>query len=255
MNEASHSVPVVSVDEFVRLRQRTERVSEFLAKRLRTHLGLLYPILAPGRVFGKYIGSRENSPRADEAYAQLTARYKEACGRPFDVRPELDDEALTAMEYGIEMYPWEYSYEASGPQGSRTVSITSPVRWIVTYRSDYTPAAVRTLIATKGQRRVGPLRQFVVNALAIQVVLARTPGLAGLIGDLRYETQSESDPSFGKLKLLTLSAPIRSFRPADDLILAATGFSGVPSFIELIDENSLETMGDPLQQDLQEILR
>ena len=255
MSEGSHSVPVVSLDEFVRLRQRTERVSEFLAKRLRTHLGLLYPILAPGRVFGKYIGSRENSPRADEAHAQLAARYKEASGRPFDVRSDLDEEALGAMEYGVEMYPWEYSYEAHGPQGSRTVSITSPVRWIVTYRSDYTPAAVRTLLASKGQRRVGPLRHFVANALAVQVVLSRTPGLAGLIADLRYETRLESDPSFGKLTLLTFSAPIRSFRPADDLILAATGFSGVPSFIELVDEKSLETMGDPLQRDLREILR
>jgi hypothetical protein len=255
VNEASQSVPVVSLDEFVRLRQRTERVSAFLAKRLRAHLGLLYPILAPGRVFGKHIGSREVSPRADEAFTQLTTRYKEACGRPFDLRQDLDDEAVAAMEYGVDIYPWEYLYQLPGAQGNRTVSVTSPVRWIVTYRCDYTPGAVRTLLATKGQRRVATMRQFVVNALAIQVVMGRTAGLNSLFNDLRYEIQPETDPAFGNLKLLTVSAPIRSFRPADDLIAAATGFSGVPSFIELIDETSVESLRDPLQRELQELLR
>jgi hypothetical protein len=45
-----------------------------------------------------------------------------------------------------------------------------------------------------------------------------------------------------------------SFRPADDLILTAIRFSGVPAFIELIDVEALNTLQDPLKLSLEKIL-
>jgi hypothetical protein len=57
--------------ELTELRRRTEAVSRFLHDQLLGHLETLRPILSPERVFGKYVGSRADSPSAERALAQL----------------------------------------------------------------------------------------------------------------------------------------------------------------------------------------
>jgi len=42
---------------------------------------------------------------------------------------------------------------------------------------------------------------------------------------------------------------------ADDLILAATTFSGIPAFVELIDTDATARLQDPLKTRLQELVR
>jgi len=242
--------PALTFDQLAELREKTERLSQFLSERLKNHLATLYPILAPKRVFGKYLGFKETIGRADEAYHQLTEKYREAAGSPFDLRSDLDDEALSAMEHGIEAYPWEYALQA----GDKTVTISSPVRWVVTYRSDYSLAEMRRLGATKGDRRKAALRHFVVNAIATQIVFAHNPGTVQLLEDLRYDVRVEVGPGLGKLPLLTISSRISSFRPPDELILSAIRLSGVPAFIELVDPEAVRQVEDPLRQQIEKIL-
>ena len=107
----------------------------------------------------------------------------------------------------------------------------------------------------KEQRQVDALRQFIVNALVMHLVLAKYPGITQLLTDLRYQVGVDKSPSLGELPLVTLSACLPSFRPADQLILTATRFSGVPAFIELIDVEMLDTLPDPLKQYLKKIMR
>ena len=57
------------------------------------------------------------------------------------------------------------------------------------------------------------------------------------------------------LPIVTLTSCLASFRPADDLILAATAFSGVPAFIELLHIESLRQPADPLQSRLNDLLK
>jgi hypothetical protein len=244
----------LSFEELVTRRAQTERVSNFLAKRLRGHLAVLYPLLAPKRIFGKHLGAREDVPRADEAMAQLTEKYKEVCGRPFDLRGDLDTEALSNMEMGVEIYPWEYRHQIAGREDTE-LTIASPVRWVLTYKSDYTLAQVRNLIASKSERRGGALRHFVVNAVAIQVVLGRVQGFLQLLEDLRYTVRIETDALLGKLPLVLISSAVPSFRPDDEIILAATRFSGVPSFIELIDEEGARALDDLFRKQIEAVVR
>jgi hypothetical protein len=240
----------VTLDNLVELREMSEKLSHFLAGRLKAHLDTLYPLIAPKRIFGKHIGAKETVPRADEAYAQLGDKFREAVGAPFELRSDLDEPTLSAMEHGIEVYPWEYSHEIGG----KAITIASPVRWVVTYRSDYTLAQLRTLMAGKGERKALPLRQFVVNAIAMQVVLSRTPGLTALLQDLAYDVHVENGPGLGKLPLVTVGFPIHSFRPPDELIQAATRFSGVPAFIELVDTAAAQNLENPLGKRIEEVL-
>lgn len=248
MNQEKPS-PTITFEQLADLRDKTERVAGYLLERLRTHLSAVSLVLAPKWTLGKYVGSREAAPRADEAYAQLLEQYKAACGKPFDLRGELDEEALSAMEHGIDVQPWEYTHDANG----KSVLITNPFRWVVTYKSDYDLASMRNLFLSRGTPRTASVRHFVVNALAIQVVLARTPAVAQLLRDLGYEITAEAPPGLGKLAMLTVSTRLSSFRPADDLILAATRFSGVPAFFELMQMDALSKMDDPFRRKIEEL--
>jgi hypothetical protein len=241
----------MSLDELLEYREVTERISAFLQKRLREHLSTLWPLLAPGRVLGRYVSARDSSPHADQALAELTEKYKQASGSPFELKPDLDQEALASIGSGIQIHPFEYSYEAHGAKAGKKISMTSPIRWIVTYSSEYSFPQIRNLLSAPGQRRAQPVGNFVINALAFQLVLGRSPSVGQLLRDLRYEITLQALPGLEKLPLLTCGVPLPSFRPCDDLLLTAIRLSGVPAFIELIDVVTVQTLKDPLRAEIE----
>lgn len=247
---AMQSPKPITIEQLAEVRDKTERVSDFLTQRLKGHLATLYPILTPKRVFGKYLGVKDSVPRAEEAYSHLQSRFRECSGAPFDLRADMNEDALSNMEHGIEVYPWEYTYETGG----KAIVITSPVRWVVTYKSDYSLAAMRAVTGGRSERRTASIRQFLINAIGFEIVLARVTGVVQLLQDLRYDLATETGPGLGKLPLATVSAGIPSFRPPDDLILAATRLSGVAAFIELVDLDAVSRIEDPLRKQIENIL-
>jgi hypothetical protein len=58
-----------------------------------------------------------------------------------------------------------------------------------------------------------------------------------------------------KLPSTTITFGLPSFRLPDDLILAATSFSGIAAFIELVDTDAAAKLPDPLKTRLQEVVR
>ncbi|HEY2012910.1 MAG TPA: hypothetical protein VGH38_05380 [Bryobacteraceae bacterium] len=243
--------PIMDHDELLGFRETTERISGFLHKRLKEHLAALSPLLAPGRVFGKHAGGRESAPRADEALAELSEKYKQACGTLIFLKPELDEETLSGIVPTVQIHPYEYSLEVQGTKAARSVSMTSPVRWVLTYATEYSLSQMRHVLSGAGERRPQPVKQFVVNALALQVFLARSPGVSHLLRDLRYDIGVQSLPGMEGLPLSVFSVPVPSFRPPDDLLLTAIRLSGIPAFIELIDIDALNRVRDPLQAQIE----
>ena len=110
-------------------------------------------------------------------------------------------------------------------------------------------------MAGKHERRTADIRQFVVNALVMNLFLAKYPGIAQVLSDLRYEVHVDKCPGLGMLPFITLSACLPSFRPADNLILMASRFSGVSNFVELIDVDTVHTLQDPLNLRILELLK
>ncbi len=248
------SPKITQLDELLEFRETTERISQFLDKRLRGHLSALSPLLAPARVFGKHVGGRESATRADEAMAELAAKYQQVHGL-FDLKPDLDETALASVgAAGIQIFPYEYGYQAQGAGGTRRITMTSPVRWVVTYASDLALSQVRNPPGVPGEARTKALQRFVVNALAFQIVLNRNAAVAQLLNDLRYETAVETLPELDTLPLAVFSVQVPSFRPADDLLFTAVRLSGVPAFIELIDMDALRGIQDPLRLQIEALL-
>ncbi len=255
MSGPEKSARPLTFQDLPELRRKTEVISKLLHDQLLTHLETLRPILSPERLFGKYAGAKGDVALADRALFQLQQHYKPFSARPFDLPSELDQYWLTLVGNRVALYPWEYSYQAGTDREGKMIGMTSPLRWVMSFSSAYTLFQVRQALAGKGERRPEHVHQFVVNALVTQLVITHTPGLVPLFTDLRYQLQTDYAPDLPKLPLTTITSGLPSFRPGDDLILAATNFSGVPAFIELIDVDALPELQDPLKARIEDLLR
>jgi hypothetical protein len=257
MSDEGSSERTLTIPQAAELRGKTEAISKRLQSQLEGHLETLRPLLAARRLLGKYLGgsaARDEVAGAEKAVEQLEKQFKEVAGPPFVLRPELRREWLTAIENRVELYPWEYDHEASHGDDTRTISITSPVRWVMTYGSDYTFSQVRRVLKGELEKRPDDLARFLVSALVMRAMIEKFPALKRLLADLRFDVEVEAPTGMGKLPVVVVSSNLSSFRPADELILTATGFSGVAAFIELVDRDAVANLRDPLREQLEEAL-
>jgi hypothetical protein len=241
----------LSLQDLPELRRKTDLVAKVLGDQLRGHLETLRPLFAPERIFGKYAGGKADVHGADVSLAELQQKYKPYTTKPYDLPSTLETNWLTLVGNVLDVRPWEYAITVHG----RTIVMTSPVKWVLCYRSSVGIAQLHGVMTGKDRTRLDELRQTVVNGLVLQLILQRHPGIASLLRDLRFELHTEAVPDLPGLPVFTVQSCLNSFRPADDLVVAATAFSGVSSFIELIDLDSARQPRDMLRENLESILQ
>ena len=232
----------VSLDQLPTLREHTDRVSQILRRKLDDYLETVRPLLAPQRVLGKHLSGTggAGTPGAERAFKKLQERYA-TVAEGYGLSRELREGALE-LERNLQLHPWSYAHRlASGV----AVAITSPVRWILTYRSAYAPDQLAQTLATRRDRRSADLLQFVLGALTLELLLETYPGVVRLLHDLRFEILIEPVHALGPVPLVSIRAAIPSFRPSDEILERSSKLSGVPAFIELIDTASTQ-LPDPL---------
>jgi hypothetical protein len=142
------------------------------------------------------------------------------------VPSEFDPQWLTLVGNRLALHPWEYAHEIKSGRETKTITMASPVRWVVSFTSAYTLSQARQGIAGKSERRAEHIRQFVVNARVTQLMTIHTPGLGALLADLRYQSKTDVSPDVPKLPLTTITASLPSFRPSHELIFSAVTFFG-----------------------------
>jgi hypothetical protein len=241
----------LTLSELPELRRKTEAVSKFFQQQIAAHLETLRPLLAPERVLGKYAGGKIEVPGAERALVELKQAYKPFTNKPYDLPSDFDTNWLPLVGNALELHPWEYVHPVQG----KAITMASPVRWVINFRTNYTLAQMKNVLAGKEAVRQDYLRQFAVDALVLQLIIARNPGLVQLFQDLRYELRCEKPAELKGLPILTIPSCLTSFRLADDLILAATAFSGVPAFIELIDLGAAQAPKDSLKERLEQLVQ
>jgi len=245
------SSKTLTLAELPELRRKTEAVSKFLQQQIAAHLETLRPLFAPERILGKYAGGKVEVPGTERALVELKQDYKPFTNKPYDLPLDFDTNWLPLVGGTLELHPWEYVHPVQG----KAITMTSPVRWVINFRTNYTLAQVKNVLAGKEVVRQDYLRQFAVNALVLQLILARNPGLVQLFQDLRYELKSEKPAELKGLPIMTITSCLTSFRPDDDLIQAAAAFSGVPAFIELIDLGAAQAPKDILKERLEQLMK
>jgi hypothetical protein len=149
MEDPGSTGKALTFEQLAALREQTEGISQFLHHQLTIHLEAFRPLLAPRRLSEKYVGAKETVVRAEKVLAQLQERFKQVCGKPFALPPELDEQPLARLDNRLEVSPWEYAHEAKSARESKTVTITAPVRWVLTYNSGHTLVQVRQILGGK----------------------------------------------------------------------------------------------------------
>lgn len=244
----------VTFEELSTLRAKTEALSQFLDQQLRLHIETLRPLMGPQRILGRYVGGKDVVAGADRAFAQLQGQFREVAPS-FGLAVDLAEDELHDLENIPDLFVWEYAHQAKTEKEAKWLTLTSPSRWVLTYRSGYSLSQFRQAASGKGERTTRDLRRFVQYALVMQMVIKGHPKLTQLLKDLRYDVTFDQLPGLGTLPFTTVHACLSSFRPADDLLVAATRFSGVPAFIELIDLDSIRTLEDPLKSKFEALVR
>jgi hypothetical protein len=247
-------VKTLSFEQLAAARKRTEAVSQFLEKQLRGYLDTLRTLLMPERILGKLAGSRFDVPGVDKVLAELQENYRRLPGKPFEFPKELETDWLSEVGPKLELNRSEYTLEITTESGKRPILITSPNRWTLAYGPGLSVAQAVSAFGRKQDRRaMDQLRQFVVNELVMQALIARSAGLTALLAELRYNVSKQVHPALSGLPLVVIQSQVPTFLPPEPLIAAATGLSGIAAFIELIDVDAVKELADPFKVHISEI--
>jgi len=239
----------LSLEELTAARKNTQAIAGFLEKQLHGYLDTLHFLLLPDRILGKLTGSAFAVPGTDKILSELQENYRQLPGKPFDFPKELEVGWLSEVGTRLDLNRWEYRKEIETDSGKTAIVVTSPTRWTLTYGPGYTVSQASQAFANKQDRRgIDQLRQFVVNALIMNVLINKRTGLTAMLGDLRYQTTTIPHSALNGLSVIVIQSQVPTYLPPEPLIAAAIELSGVAAFIELIDVEAIHQLPDPLKQ-------
>jgi hypothetical protein len=238
----------IELGQLAHLRNVSQKISQFLQKRLSAYLTTLTPLFPPRKILGEFMQSAFEGkvPGAEKNFAELQERYKKLCGQPFDLPAKLTT-PLPTIKNQLEIYPWEYAYQV-GQDSSQLITITTPVTWALSYTSGYSLSRLRAATFGREAHRPEEIKQFIINVLTMNMLVETSPGIRQIMDDLRFPLDQEQSPELGALPFVVVRCALPAFRPQDDIIQTVTQLSGKPLFEEIIDVDAIETLEDPFRQ-------
>jgi len=244
-----------TISRLLFLRKVTRAVSDFLLSELKSQLNTLSPLLRPRRMLGDYIesGSPEPVVDADKNFAKLNEIYAQASGKPFELSRPLRP-PLKAIGLALDVNPWEYSYELSSAP-AKVVTITSPVKWVVSYTSGLSFSRLRQGLAGREELSPADVKEHVIRCCLFHAMIHKYTGIRDIFSALRWGIATETSPETGGLSLTTLTAAVPTMLPPDDFILESTEMSGTSRFEEVVDVNAVAEIRDPLTGKVDEIMQ
>jgi hypothetical protein len=211
------------------------------------YLAVVAPLLKPTAVLGEYIqgGQREPARRSERAYKDLQAAYESVAtvapfNLPRELRPPFNLGAAT-----LEVSPVEYEHVATSGQTSRTITVRSPLTWVLSY-SGYTPSRLRELASDK-MRSGEELQKAVLAVLTLHIVLNEQPGLKLVFEALRFPLTTGHLADCGALPFTRVGLAVSTSRPSDDVLVQSAELTGVDAFEEVVDVDDIAKLADPLK--------
>src|SRR5438128_8999802 len=131
------------------------------------------------------------------------------------------------------MTPVEYTHVAASGNEKKTILITSPLKWALTY-GGFGPGRFREVL-NGDNRTTDDLQQFVLHHLMMHSVVTKQPGLAKIMQALHFPLSVKQSPEFGDLPLTFVLSSISTIRPPDEVLIESTDVSGMNA-VEAIDQ-------------------
>jgi hypothetical protein len=244
-----------STKRLLALRKLTRAIADLVRGELKEHLATLQPLFHPRTILGQYTDSapKDAAGGAEKAFRDLQALYASVvAAKPFNLPKELKS-PLEVVSAVPEITPVEYSHTAKADHDSKTITVTSPLKWVLSY-SGFTPRRLKELLADR--TRTGPeLHEFVLHMLLTHLVLAKQPGIVRLLEGLRFPVTTCRRPETGDLPITYVSAAVPTVRPPDDVLIESTELSGKDVFEEVVDVDAIRKLPDPYRQRLVELVK
>jgi hypothetical protein len=239
---------------FFKLRHATEKISQWLTKRLKSHLEVIKPLFIPRMLLGNYVKSAfmEEVPGTEKAFAELQEWYARICEKPFGLPKKLQP-PLPAIPNQLEVTSFQYPLQLVGTEGN-PVTITSPTQWVLSYQSDCPFNRLKAIASGKEPGQPDEMRQSIINHTTMVLFLRRFSALNQLLQDLRYQVEIREIDDLGHLPVVILKSQVETFLPPDDFILQITQLSGIPAFHEIIGPEAVDEVSDPLKEALRDLI-
>lgn len=244
----------LNLEQLLQLHALTRDVARFCQKQLRGYLDTMALLFRPRRILGDAIegSERETAAGADRNVAELRDLYRRVAVRPFDLRPELHL-PLESISTQMQLSDWEYAHSMNTERGWRTIKVTAPLTWVISYSSTYSLSILRQVLAGQAERDSEAVRAFVLRACVMHLQFANFSGISELLAGLRYRVEVRRSAETGDLPFVTVSAPFATIRPPDSLVSTASGLAGGATFAEVIDLESVRRLEDPLKKEVSHI--
>ncbi len=235
---------------YMKLRQNTQKITQLLEKRLKGYLNTLRPLFTARKLLGNYVKSAvmDEIPGSDKAFAELQAKFSSICEKPFGLPKKLQT-PLPPISNQLEATAFKYSIDL-GESSEQAVTIMAATRWIISYHTECPFDRLKAMVSGSETRHAEQMKQSLIDHLTLVILLDRFPALTQLFRDLRYEVGIHTLDDLGGLPVVILTAPLESFLPPDDFIVKITQFSGIPAFQEIVDEDAVDNIFDPLKEEL-----
>src|SRR5262249_4106148 len=149
-----------------------------------------------------------------------------ATKKPFNLPTELK-QPLEVVSGVPELTPHEYTHEAKTERETKAVTVTTPLRWVLSY-TGFGPKRLRELLA--GRTTGSEIQEFVLHTLMMHLVMTRQTGLANILHGLHFTVSAGRLPGFGELPITFVACTLGTVRPPDDVIIESTEISGTDVF-------------------------
>lgn len=256
MDNPGAPAETLNIEQLLRLHTLTKEVAKLCQKQLRSYLDTMALLFRPRRILGDAMEGAEPEAAggSERNVAELRELYRKVAVRPFDLRPDLAL-PLESVSTQMQLYEWEYLHQTKTDRGWRSIKVTSPLTWVVTYSSNYSLPMLRQVLAGQEKRDSEAVRAFVLRACLVHLHFLKFPALAELLAGLRYRVEVRQSPETGDLPLVTVSAPFATVRPPDGLVTIASALAGGATFAEVLDLATVQNLHDPLRDQVAAIFQ
>ncbi len=243
-----------STQRMLVLRRLTRALSDLLRGQLREYLSALAPMFRPAGILGEYVqGSTKGTlVTSDRAFEELKSVFGAAVSsKPFSLARELKS-PIEIVSSTLEMSSMEYPYEVKTERQTKTVVVTSPLKWVLTY-SGFSLSRLRALLADP-HRIDEETARFVLHYAVLHIAVSKQASISQTLDALHFDVSTLRWSEFGELPLTCVACSVPTIRPPDDVILESTEVSGRDVFEEIINVDAIQNLRDPFKERLIELV-
>ena len=242
-----------STQQLLALRKATRAIAELLRGQMKDYVSTLAPLFSPRNVLGNYAerGAYQASHTGEKAYSELRDLYQKIGQSKLYQLPSDLKTPLEVINTQLEMTPVEYTHQATNDGENKSIVITSPLKWALTYRG-FGISRFREVLANR-DRSSDDVQQFVLHYLMMNSVVTKQPGLANILEQLHFPISVEYLTEFGDVPLTYISSSISTVRPPDRVLLESSEVSGMNAFEELVRLEDIPRLRDHLKEQLLKI--